>query len=70
MKVKFEFDFPENFTNNYLTKGKEYTVIPGSLRTPYDELLGSIVDDTGVTVTIKFNSCAHLNFKPWTIIEE
>lgn len=57
MKVKTDYVPPEC---NYLTAGKEYEVISG----------GEIIDDNGQRQYIHIPDSSHLNYRPWTIIED
>lgn len=60
MKIKHEYDDgPE-----YLTKGKVYKAI----KKAEDLLL--IKDDKGDFIVVYLPYCAHLDDRPWTIIED
>ncbi len=48
----------------YLTAGKEYEVIADAC-----ENGGSIIDDVGDKIYIKFEECAHLEMNKWTVAD-
>lgn len=61
MKVKTDYD-----GCRYITAGKEYEV----LRTQNRDALGVIVADDGDEIYIRFASCAFLEGKAWTVVED
>ncbi|MES0444950.1 MAG: hypothetical protein ABUJ92_00255 [Desulfobacterales bacterium] len=62
MRVKTDY-VPERNKRN-LTAGKEYEVCDAL------DGYGTITDDRGIQSCIRFSSGAHLNGRPWTIVED
>lgn len=61
--MKIKTDYVPRYCD-YLTAGKEYEVRHGS------EFGGSIIDDKGEEQFVHFAKSGHLNFEPWTVINE
>jgi hypothetical protein len=72
--MQIKTDYVPEHSKDYITQGKVYELV----NIPLYGILGeatiddteAIIDDTGETIFIAVSGCAHLDFKPWTIVEE
>lgn len=65
--MKVMTDFVPNDVD-YLTAGKVYELHNQMQHRGND--IGMIFDDTNEGLTIRLDKCAHIGFKPWTMIDE
>lgn len=59
MKIKHEYDTAPG----YLTKGKVYEISLDKDGDPW------IIDDDGDNICVLITACAHLQRRPWTVVE-